>query len=104
MSVLFACFLTFFSIFLFYFFLKVTLRVCSGFLLRVVDRLVFKRFRDIPFGGVFVPGTGFHTEPAHVSFCVFQCSVTFWYGSGSADPYYRFTNPDPDPVLLVSGF
>jgi hypothetical protein len=31
-----------------------------------------------------------------------QCSgsVTFWYGSGSADPYHGLTNPDP--ALFVS--
>jgi hypothetical protein len=31
-----------------------------------------------------------------------QCSgsVTFLYGSGSADPYHGLTDPDPDPALL----
>ncbi len=31
-------------------------------------------------------------------------SVTFWYGSGSADPYNWVTNPDSDlaPILLFS--
>ncbi len=36
---------------------KPCLPVCSGFLLRVVDRVVFKRFRDIPFSWVFLPGS-----------------------------------------------
>jgi hypothetical protein len=33
-------------------------------------------------------------------------SVTFWYGSGSADPYFVLTDPDldPDPPLFVSVF
>ncbi len=33
-----------------------------------------------------------------------QCcgSETFWYGSGSADPYNRVT--DPDPALFGSSF
>jgi hypothetical protein len=35
-----------------------------------------------------------------------QCcgSVTFWYGSGSADPYHkhRLTAPAPDPAFFVS--
>jgi hypothetical protein len=33
-----------------------------------------------------------------------QCSgsVTFWYGSGSSDPYFWPT--DPDPALFVSDF
>jgi hypothetical protein len=28
--------------------------------------------------------------------------VTFWYGSGSADPYLWLTEPDPDPAIFVS--
>ncbi len=32
--------------------------------------------------------------------------VTFWYGSrsGSADPYHRLKDPDPDPALFVIDF
>jgi hypothetical protein len=36
--------------------------------------------------------------------------VTFWYGSGSADPYHWLTGPDPDsdlapdPAFFVSGW
>ncbi len=32
-----------------------------------------------------------------------QCcgSMTFWYGSGSADPYLWLMDPDPDPAILV---
>jgi hypothetical protein len=29
--------------------------------------------------------------------------VTFWYGSGSSDPYLWLTDTAPDPVLFVSG-
>ncbi len=37
-------------------------------------------------------------------FLVKQCCecVTFWYGSGSADPYQWLTDPDPDPAFFVS--
>jgi hypothetical protein len=33
-----------------------------------------------------------------------QCSgsVTFWYRSGSADPYHGLMDPDPEPALFVS--
>ncbi len=34
-----------------------------------------------------------------------QCcgSVTFWYGSGSADPYHWLPDLDPGPAFFVSG-
>jgi hypothetical protein len=35
-----------------------------------------------------------------------QCcgSVTFWYGSGSADPCLLLMDPDPDPAIFVIAF
>ena len=32
-----------------------------------------------------------------------QCcgSMTFWYGSGSADPCHCLMDPDPDPAIIV---
>jgi hypothetical protein len=37
-------------------------------------------------------------------FTLIQCygSMKFWYGSGSADPYLRLMDPDPDPAILIS--
>ncbi len=36
--------------------------------------------------------------------CYIQCSesVTFWYGSGSADPYFWLTDPDPSVKFKTS--
>jgi hypothetical protein len=37
---------------------------------------------------------------------MYQCcrSVTFWYGSGAADPYHLLMDSDPDPALFVFCF
>ncbi len=38
------------------------------------------------------------------TYCFLQCcgSVTFWYGSGSANPYLWLADSDPDPAIFVS--
>ncbi len=42
--------------------------------------------------------------PKYDSVLLIQCSgsVTFWYRSGSSDPYLSPTDPDPDPDIFVS--
>jgi hypothetical protein len=47
-----------------------------------------------------------HPDPDSKDYCSWQCcgSLTFWYGSGSADPYHLLMNQAPNPALFVSGF
>ncbi len=42
--------------------------------------------------------------PLTYCWLAFQCSgsVTYWYGSGSSDPYLWLTDPPPDPILYAS--
>jgi hypothetical protein len=56
---------------------------------------------DCPYMAEITPGA----VEYHLNFTSSQCcgSVTFWYGSGSADPYLCLTDPDPDPTIFVRG-
>jgi hypothetical protein len=48
--------------------------------------------------------TGYRYRNAKLTTAVLRISVTFWYGSGSADQYLCLTDsyPDPHPANFVS--
>jgi hypothetical protein len=57
---------------------------------------------DCPYMAEITPGAvEYHLNFTSSQFCG---SVTFWYGSGSADPYLELTDPAQDPTIYVREF
>ncbi len=51
---------------------------------------------------MFLWEKGSHRDQRNHYSITYQCSVTFWYGFGSEDPYHW--TADPDPALFFSRF
>jgi hypothetical protein len=58
---------------------------------------------DCPYMAEITPGAVEYRYRLNFTFSQCCGSVTCWYGSGSADPYLKLTDPAPDPTIFVRG-